>query len=206
MHFEFLVEDLSGKAAMSVLIPKLLGDEISYRVHSYKGIGRIPKGMRPKSGADKRILLDQLPRILSGYGRVPNCGVIVVICDLDNGEKGQLLSELGNILESCIFKPQTLFCIAIEEFEAWYLGDLPAVRSAYPGAKNAVLNSYVNDSICGTWECLADAVYKGGHIELSKKGWQEIGKQKSMWAQAISPHMNVSKNNSPSFNEMYEKL
>ena len=36
------------------------------------------------------------------------------------------------------------------------------VKSAYPNAKDAVLNSYVQDSICGTWEVLADAVHPGG--------------------------------------------
>ncbi|MDO9141925.1 MAG: hypothetical protein Q7U38_16515 [Methylobacter sp.] len=28
--------------------------------------------------------------------------------------------------------------------------------------KEVVLNAYISDSICGTWELLADAVYKGG--------------------------------------------
>ena len=48
--------------------------------------------------------------------------------------------------------------MAIEEGEAWLLGDIPAIQSVYPNAKNAVLNGYENDSICGTWEKLADAV------------------------------------------------
>jgi hypothetical protein len=99
-----------------------------------------------------------------------------------------------------------LFCIAIEEFEAWYLGDLDAIRSAYPRAKSAVLNGYINDSICDTWELLADAVYTGGHKALSKKGSQEVGKQKSIWAKEISPHMDVSRNISPSFIDMYSRL
>jgi len=206
MHFEFLMEDQSSEKSMKILIPKLLGDKVTYNIHPYKGIGRIPKGLRPKSDASKRILLDQLPRLLRGYGSVPNCGTIVIVCDLDDKDKKQFLSELHSVLDACNPKPQALFCLAVEEFEAWYLGDLKAVRKAYPKTKLQVLNNYVNDSICGTWETLADAVYKGGHEALSKKGWQAIGEQKSAWAEAISPHMNVEDNASPSFQFLRSRL
>jgi hypothetical protein len=110
------------------------------------------------------------------------------------------------VLESCEPKPKSIFCLAIEEFEAWYLGDLKAVRKAYPNAKNSILSSYINDSICGTWELLADAVYKGGHEALKQKGGQEIGKQKSIWAKAISPHMDVDNNASLSFKFLRSEL
>ena len=56
MHFEFLVEDESGTQAMKILLPKLIGNSETYRIHPYKGIGHIPKGNRPKTGANKRIL------------------------------------------------------------------------------------------------------------------------------------------------------
>ncbi len=36
---------------------------------------------------------------------------------------------------------------------------------------NNILNSYVNDSICGTWETLADAVYLGGAAALIASRW-----------------------------------
>ena len=206
MHFEFLTEDQSSGKSMEILIPKLLGNEITFRIHPYKGIGRISKNLRPKSDANKRILLDQLPKILRGYGHTPHSGIIVIICDLDDKDKQQFLSELQGVLTTCEPKPQTLFCLAIEEFEAWYLGDLNAIRKAYPYAKNTVLNSYVNDSICGTWELLADAIYKGGSKELNKRGRQSVGEQKSVWAGTISPHMNVNENISPSFKEMYTQL
>ena len=206
MHFEFLTEDQSSGKAIDILIPKLLGNEITYNIHTYKGIGRIPKGLRPKSDARKRILLDQLPKILRGYGKNPNCGTIVIICDLDNKDKRTFLSELHGVWDACQSKPETRFCIAIEEFEAWYLGDLNAVRKAYPKAKNNILNSYKNDAVCGTWELLADAVYKGGHKSLLKKGWQAVGEQKSIWAKTISPHMNVNDNRSPSFGDMRAQL
>jgi len=206
MHLVFLTEDQSSEKSMNILIPKMFGDGITYKIHSYKGMGEIPKNLKPKTDASKRILLDRLPKILRGYGKVQDCGVIVIICDLDNNDKEKRLSELYGVLNACNPKPKALFCLAIEEFEAWYLGDLNAVRTAYPKSKENVLNSYKNDEICGTWEVLADAVYQGGHKELEKRGWQAIGKQKSIWAETISPHMNVDNNRSPSFNEMYAQL
>jgi hypothetical protein len=206
MHFEFLIEDQSGVNAMEILIPKLLGNKASYRIKGYKGIGHIPKNLKPKSGAGNRIMLDQLPRLLSGYGRVPSIGYIIIICDLDDKDEQQFLSELNDVLNACDPKPNARFCLAVEEFEAWYLGDLTAVQKAYPNAKDNILTGYKNDSICGTWELLADAVCIGGSKALKEEGWQAVGRQKSLWAREISPHMNVDGNLSPSFNNMRLQL
>jgi hypothetical protein len=206
MHFEILTEDQSSKVALEILIPKLLGDNVTYKIHSYRGIGRLPRDLKPNSDPSKRQLLDQLPRLLRGYGKTPNSGIIVVICDLDDRNKQEFLTELQQVLSACDPEPQVLFCLAIEEFEAWYLGDLNAVRAAYPKAKETVLHGYRNDSICGTWERLADAVYKGGNRALNRKGWMSVGEQKSIWAKMISPHMDVDKNQSPSFINMRTQL
>jgi len=202
MHFEFLVEDQSGAKAMDILLTKLLKDKATYNIHPYKGLGHLPGDLKPKSDAARRILLDQLPRLLRGYGKVPNIGHIIIICDLDHKNRKQFLSELNGILNACYPQPHAHFCLAIEEFEAWYLGDLAAVKKAYPKAKDTILNGYINDEICGTWELLADAICKGGYNHLVKQGWQAVGKEKSIWAVRISPHMIIDKNRSPSFNNM----
>jgi hypothetical protein len=204
MHFEFFIEDQSSGKAMEILIPRLLGDEITFRIHTYNGLGRIPPKLRSQCAADKRILLERLPQILRGHN--PDCGIIVVICDLDDNDELLFRSDLQRILETCSPKLKVILGLAIEEFEAWYFGDLAAIRKAYPKAIDHVLTKYKNDSICGTWERLADAIYKGGSKALSKKKWYEIGKQKSIWAKEISPHMDVDKNESPSFNFLHSEL
>ena len=206
MYVELLIEDVSGKKAMDILIPKLVDNGMPVRTHAYKGIGRIPTGLKPRTDANKRQLLDHLPRLLQGFGRVPDCKAVVVICDLDDKDRQQFLGELNAVLESCKPRPNAVFCLAIEEFEAWYLGDVNAVRKAYPNAKSDVLSGYKNDSICGTWEVLADAVYAGGSKGLLNKGWQAVGEQKSAWAEAIGPYMDVEENASPSFREMRDQL
>jgi len=213
MHFEILVEDQSGKKALDILVPKIVGDQHTFRVIPYKGIGRIPKNMLDARDANKRILLDNLPRLLKGYGETfAGAGyrtypaTVILVCDLDDRCLKRFLVELRTILDACDPKPQTRFCIAIEEGEAWFLGELNAVKLAYPKAKDSILKAYVNDSICGTWEQLADAVYRGGASALSAKGWHAVGSEKSKWAEAISPHMTVGQNQSPSFCYFREKL
>ena len=107
--------------------------------------------------------------------------------------------ELLDFLQACNPRPSALFRIAIEESEAWLLGDRRAVEAAYPRAKISVLDNYMQDSICGTWEVLADTVYPGGSSGLKKLGYPEIGKAKCGWAKDIAPHMNVDRNRSASF-------
>ena len=86
------------------------------------------------------------------------------------------------------------------------LGDLQAVRTAYPKTKNNVLSTYVQDSICGTWEKLADAIYSGGSNHLRQQHWATIGTEKSKWAEAIAPNMDVENNQSGSFCYFRDKL
>lgn len=212
MHFEILVEDQSGKSMLDILLPKIIHGQHTFKVYPYKGIGRIPAGLRSSSDPNRRIFLDQLPRLLRGYGKTfakypPDYpAVVIVVCDLDDKCLKAFRQELLNLLNRCHPRPETRFCFAVEEGEAWFLGDLDAVKSAYPKAKDTALNAYRIDSICGTWEKLADAVYPGGSAELSKQGWMVVGAEKSEWAKAITPYMDVDRNRSPSFHYFRQKL
>ena len=212
MHFEVLVEDQSGKKALEIIIPKIIGTENSFRIFSYKGIGRIPKNLRRSKHPSTRLLLDQLPRLLQGYGKTFSNypedynATVIMVCDLDDKCKKGFLAELNRILNSCDPKPQTCFCLAIEESEAWFLGDIPAIKQAYPKARDEILNKYVNDSICGTWELLADAVFPRGHAALAANGWMAVGTEKSLWAEKISLHMEIDDNKSPSFTYLRDEL
>lgn len=209
MHFEILVEDQSGKVALDILIPKIIGNNHTFDVKSYKGVGRIPPKMNKAVNPSKRILLDNLPRLLAGYGKSWQQGyeaVVIVVCDLDDKCLKSFRDELIALLSTCNPPPETRFCIAIEEGEAWFLGDIPAIKQAYKRAKATVLSSYINDSICGTWEKLADAVYTGGSQHLKSQGWQAVGREKSLWAENITPHMDIYNNQSDSFNYFVKKL
>ncbi len=204
MHFEILVEDASGKIALESILEKTLGpngQDHTYKIISYKGIGRIPKDLRGTTDPRKRILLDRLPKLLRGYGKSLQDfpAAVVVIVDLDDKDCLVFKQEALDILNDCNPQPTTLIRIAIEEGEAWLLGDRNALKAAYPRAKERVLNTYVQDSICGTWEKLADAVYPGGSLKLKQLGWPHTGQAKCEWAKNIAPHLDVENNQSRSF-------
>lgn len=210
MHFEFLVEDVSGKTMLNILVPKIFGTgtKHTFKYIHYKGIGKIAKNLHNESDPQKRQLLSQLPKLLQGYGNslkeIDAC--VVVVCDLDKRCLKQFREELLDLLNKCNPRPETFFCIAIKEGEAWLLGDTEAVVKAYPKAKKKPLNEYKNDSICGTWEILADAIYRGGSKKLAALGWQAVGKEKSEWAQQIAPHIDIEENKSPSFCYFRDKI
>lgn len=207
MHLEVLVEDASGKIALEVLMPKVLGEygeAHTWRIHGYKGIGRIPKDLRGTVDPSKRILLDRLPQVLKGYANTLGVDAVLVVLDSDTRSCVDFLAELKAI--SAISYPNALFRLAIEEMEAWYFGDHAALKNAYPHASDKILNAYVQDSVCGTWEMLADAVYPGGAAEIKKLGWPVSGQVKCEWAERISPHMNIESNQSPSFCKFVQGL
>jgi hypothetical protein len=205
MHLEILVEDQSGKVALEGILPNLLEHGTTYKIHNYKGIGHIPKGLKTTQDPKKRVLLNQLPRLLSGYGKAfskhPSDyhAAVLLICDLDDRDLQGFLGDLNSILEECDPKPETRFCLCVEEGEAWLLGHREAVETAYPDARQPVLDAYVYDSVCGTWEILADAVYPGGSTALLVKGKPEVGRLKSIWASDIAPLIESERNMSPSF-------
>lgn len=209
MHIEILVEDSSGEKLLTSLLPKLLGkqgESLTWRVHAYKGIGRIPKDLKAGSDSEKRILLDQLPRLLQGYARTPGIDAVVVVLDSDRHDCVEFLTELMALASGCHPAPNTLFRLAIEEVEAWYFGDRDALVTAYPRAKTAVLRGYVQDSPCGTWELLADAVYPGGVAVIRKAGWPLPGQVKHEWAEKIGPLLDPERNLSPSFGKLRDGL
>lgn len=204
MHFEILTEDKSGELLLNAILPKILGangNVHSWRTHAYRGIGRVPPDLRGKTDPWKRVLLNQLPRVLAGYGKSlqgQNAAVIVVV-DVDNRDCIHFKQELVQILENCQPRPRVLFRLAIEETEAWLLGDRTALMRAFPRANTNVLASYVQDSVCGTWELLADAVLSGGAARLIAEGYPRAGEEKCRWATLIAPHIEPDRNLSPSF-------
>jgi len=209
MHIEILVEDASGGKLLEALLPKLLGptgDPHTWRIKAYKGIGRIPKNLQAVSDVANRILLDQLPRLLRGYGKTPTIDAVLVVLDSDNRDCTEFLAELKALTASCHPVPNTLFRIAIEEMEAWYFGDRQALLEAYPQAKVEVLARYQQDRVCGTWELLADAIFPGGSAALMKAGWPLPGQVKYEWAEKIGPLLDLDRNLSPSFGKLREGL
>jgi hypothetical protein len=165
MHFEFLVEDSSTTRLLGHLLPKLIGrysDPHTWELHSYRGNGRIPPGLEQISNPAQRLLLSRLPKLLAGYAKKPGYDAIVVVCDTDRQECDKFLTQLRAVASDAGAEAITMFRLAIEETEAWYLGDRDALLKAYPKAKKRQLDAYSQDSVCDTWERLADIVHPRG--------------------------------------------
>jgi hypothetical protein len=210
MHFEILVEDVSGKELLEIIVPQIIDAEHTYRIISCKGLGRIPGNLRTVQDPSKRILLEQLPRLLGGYGktwcRSGYDAVMIVVVDCDNRNCKEFKKELFRVLESCHPKPKVFFRIAIEEMEAWLPGDREALCQACPGYNQQIFATYKQDSIIGTWEKLADIILPNGSKGLKNEAYFEIGRLKSEWAKKIGKNMNVKNNISPSFICFRKKL
>ena len=171
MHFQYLVEDQSGAALIRILMQKIveLYPNATYDCKGFRGIGGFTRKNTIKETKTGKLLND-LATYLRGFDRSLQSfpSVIIVVLDSDDHDVQQFRSELEAVAMQNMIKIDHVFCLAVEEIEAWLLGDRHALLSAYPHAKMHVLNTYVQDSICGTWEVLADAVYPGGTSKLNK--------------------------------------
>lgn len=209
MHIEILTEDSSSQRLLEHLMPKLIGPygaPHSWRVHPYRGIGRIPTGLSATSDPSKRILLDQLPRVLRGYTATPGYDAVVVLLDADGRGCATFLTELRSLAASCGASHLVLFRLAIEETEAWYLGDRSALQRAYPKARMRALDHYMQDSVCGTWELIAEAIHPGGSRAIRQVGWPLPGQIKHEWADRIGPLLDPEINLSPSFGKLRDGI
>lgn len=137
----------------------------------------------------------------------PDAAVFVVL-DNDDNDPVSFRAKLEKVADDNDITIDHVFCIAIEEMEAWLLGDREALQEAYPCAKMQKLKEYEQDSICGTWEVLADVVYPKGIKQFKKdfSTFMEVGRKKSEWAKQIGRYMVPERNASPSFQSFWREL
>lgn len=211
MHLEVLVEDSSGCRLLGHLLPKLLGpygEAHTWRLHDYRGMGRVPRNLAGVVDPSKRILLDRLPAALRGYSKTNGIDAVLVVVDTDNRDCAAFLRELKDLAHQCGAGHLTMFRLAIEETEAWYFGDQPALLAAYPAVAKGMrrmnkLARYQQDSVCGTWEWLADITHPAGSRGTARP---RPGDLKHEWAGKIGPLMDPDRNRSPSFGKLRDGL
>lgn len=212
MFVYFLIEDQSGECLIREIMKKYNTEHpnVEYDCKAFKGIGGLPKG-GSASNVKTRKLLSDLPQYLRGFDKSlkhsPDTSVFVVL-DNDRHDVQQFGEQLRAKADSLLLTIDHVFCIAVEEMEAWILGDKDALKQAFPKLNSTALNAYEQDSICGTWEVLANVVYKGGLKQFKKDcpTYQERGKYKSLWAKEVGPFFDIRTNESPSFQLMIGHL
>ncbi len=204
MHFQFLIEDQSSEELIKALMKKIIQENasVSFDSKSFRGIGGFTKRNTVKETKTGKLLND-LATYLRGFNKSLQgiSATVVIVLDNDDRDTALFRSQLEQVVTENRITIDHVFCIAVEEVEAWLLGDKEALLRAYPRAKLQVLQFYTQDSICGTWELLADVVYFGGLKKLRRDlpSYREVGKIKAEWAKNIGIHMDLNHNESPSF-------
>ena len=189
-HLEVLTEELSMEAFLETLLPNLLPVGATFAIHSFGG---------------KQALLKNLRNRLRGYSRWLSNGYrIVVVIDRDAGDCLELKTRLESIARrsGLVTRSRTegghwqiVNRIAVEELEAWYFGDWPAVCEAYPRTSRNIPGKgpYRDpDAIRGgTWEAFERIMQRHGYFEA--------GLRKVEAARAVARFMNPMRNSSDSF-------
>ena len=203
MLIEILCEDKSGAVVVrraAERITRELGIPSDINVRPHRGCGSFPKDMAAKPPKFASSLLDLLPAKLRAYNKVYKGTpvILVIVLDSDNNDPSSLRSSIYACAREYAPDIRSVVGLCTEEVEAWLLGDRQAILQAYPDARSSVLDSYEQDSICGTWEVLCRAVSpdSGRIIEI---GYPAIGHYKTIWADRISRYMDPERNISPSF-------
>ncbi len=195
MKLHILVEGETEARFLRGWLPRLIPAHL-FRVYPHQGKGHLTS----KSVLHREGLLDQLPAKLRAFGKALNPATdrVLVLVDLDDHDCIELKGRLVSLLHQCDPAPRVLFRIAIEETEAFFLGDRKALVAAFPRAKLARLNQYENDSICGTWELF--------QLVIGAKRVDKVG-----WAESMARHLGTSwqgrdANTSPSFRQLCRGL
>lgn len=126
----------------------------------HQGKGSLPANPDTKPDPKRSGLLDQLPAKLRAFGKGfdPATDRVLVLVDADDDDCVDLKERLTKLLAACTPAAVAKFRIAVEETEAFYLGDLPGIRSAFGSLAMSPYNAYVQDSVCGTWEVFAKVI------------------------------------------------
>ncbi|MDE0637857.1 MAG: DUF4276 family protein [Candidatus Poribacteria bacterium] len=196
MHIEFLLEERSAEVVLQSILPKILPVDVSFYFHVFE---------------DKQDLLKKLSARLKGYSTwIPNDWRIMVLIDEDRQNCHELKTRLENAAHEAGFVTksstlpygdfQVVNRLAIEELEAWFFGDIAALREAYPKVSKSLQynRKYRNpDAIAGgTYEALE---------RLLKRSYKRVFPKTSV-ARNIAPHMEPDRNRSKSFQVFVEGL
>jgi hypothetical protein len=182
MHIEFLVEEASTEIALKEIVPKIIGNVHTFKIHNFQNKDR---------------LLKRLPERMKAYANfIHDDWRIVVLVDEDRSDCQELKKKLCHASSIVTQKKGNIVLhrIVVEELESWFIGDVAAIRAEYekiPVSLSQQAKFRNPDAIKGgTWEELDKILKKYGY---------ETGLQKMNFAQKVSPHMDVENNQSRSF-------
>jgi hypothetical protein len=196
MTIHVLVEGPSERAFFDRWGLRLVPD-LNVRVHPHQGKGSLPRFVDAPPDSKARGLLDQLPAKLRGLAAAldPSVDGVLVLIDADEDDVDVLAGGIKAVAAHCAPQLRVSVSVAVEEMEAFYLGDLRALQRAFPAADMDAARAYTPDSICGTWELFGQIVGDGGGNKVA-------------WAEAMGPYVTTrpAQSRSPSFRGMVQQI
>lgn len=181
MHLEVLVEELSMKKTLDILIPKIIGNQHSLNVYNFRS---------------KQDLLKKLEQRLKAYAKFRHNWEfrILVLVDEDRQDCMKLKQYMVDTANVCGVGDITLNRIIVEELESWFFGDIEAMRSVFPRIPETLgeqIRFRNPDQIPGgTWEALDKLLIQYGY---------RSGLVKTEAAAKIAKYMDPWNNRSTSF-------
>lgn len=188
MHLEVLIEELSAEPVVRRVVDEVLPAGATYAVRFFEG---------------KSDLLGSLVERLRGYRNWSMDGLrVVVLVDRDRDDCRRLKDELESFAHQTGFTTRRSAAgrpvevcnrIAVEELEAWLLGDEEALRAAFPRVRPFAGTAQFRDpdAIDGTWETAERLLRRGGYYLE--------GLRKTDFAERVAPHLDLAHNRSSSF-------
>lgn len=171
------VEEPSAKNVLEVILPQILPGNVYFQIYPHQGKQDLEKALN-----------STVPSISKTHG-----ARILVMRDQDNEDCKDVKKKIIELLRGS--SAPTLVRIVCHELESWFLGDLIAVSKAYPRFKPDSVSSRANfrdvDEIINANEQLLSIIPEySGRTRLPKIEVSE----------SIAPFMNLTSNNSKSFN------
>ncbi len=177
MFLHIFAEEASFKHIADHLVPQLLPQDASFRVYPHQG---------------KQDLEKALKTTVPVISRIPDSRILITR-DQDDEDCEQIKMNLLKLIEGKCKCPY-LIRIICNESECWYLGDLQAIKAAYPRFDP---DKYAHTSDFRNVDDIRNAP------EKILKIVPELGKREHLpkleFSRRVSAHLNIARNTSTSF-------
>jgi hypothetical protein len=175
IRLEFLLEEKSMENVLKIILPRILPTEYRLNENYF---------LRPHSG--KSDLQKSIPKKVKVFSHYHEKVILIILQDQDSSNCAELKIKLAQLCKNngnCPF----LIRIVCRELEAWYLGDMSAIESAYPGfaaQKHRGKKKFRNPDHCNAFDELRKLIPEFQKHTASNK---------------IPQFFNLKQNQSPSF-------
>jgi len=177
MMLYIFTEEHSCKIVFDLILPKLLPKAISFKVFPHQGKQDLERGLRLS-----------MPAISKTPG-----AKILILMDQDSNDCKELKSSLKEIIEDKCHCEYSIRIIC-KELESWFLGDLYAIKAAYPRFKPELYASKSNfrnvDKITNPSKQLLKIIPE--YAKRSSLPKLEV-------SESIANHLDIERNRSSSF-------